>query len=334
MQIIETKTFKDLTTFHIGGNIKYFIEVSNNKEIGEAVSFAKKNNLKIFILGGGSDFLAGDGEFDGLVIKFVGKNITHPGDGVLKAEAGAWWDDVVEFAVENNLQGIECMSGIPGTVGASPIQNIGAYGQELDDVFESLNAFDIEKEQFVSFNKEDCKFGYRESIFKEKSHWQRYLITDITLKLEENGKPKAEYESLKGNIPDNPSLKDIRDAVLRVRNSKLEDPKILGNAGSFFKNPIIGSGEKERLEKDYPEIKIFPFEDKFKVSAAWLIEKAGWKGKIHKGAGVSSKHALVLVNADGRATASHVLELSDLIIKDIKEKFGVELEREVQLINI
>ena len=332
MKIIENKTFKDLTTFRIGGKIKYYAEAKNRKEVEEATRFAKSKNLPIIIIGGGSDFLASDKVFEGLAIKFIGSKVSIDGDKVT-AEAGMSWDKLVEYTVKNNLQGIECLSGIPGTVGASPIQNIGAYGQELADTFISLTAYNTAEAKSIIFNKNDCMFGYRESIFKEKSHWQKYIITDITLKLYKNGSPRANYESLRGSIGNNPTLADVRKAVLEVRSEKLENPNKVGNAGSFFKNPIISVDQKNRLEREYPDVKVFPFGDEFKVPAAWLIENTGWKGKAYRGAGVSSKHALILINADGRAKAEDILKLSEMIINDVYKKFGVKLEREVQLIN-
>jgi len=332
VKIFEDKKFKDITTFHIGGKIQYYAEVKNRKELEEAACFAKKVNLKIFIIGGGSDFLASDKKFEGLVIKYIGSNYSVK-ENLITAEAGMKWDDLVGISVENNLQGIECMSGIPGTVGASPVQNIGAYGQELADTFYKLTAFNIETSEFPEFSKEDCHFGYRESIFKEKSHWQKYLIVDVTLKLKVNGKTTANYESLKGVVGSDATLAEIRDAVLKVRSEKLENPKEHGNAGSFFKNPIISLEQKNKLERDLPEAKIFPFGGKYKVSAAWLIEKAGWKGKTYKGAGVSPKHALIIINSSGRATSKDIFDLSEKIINDVYKKFGIEMEREVQLIN-
>lgn len=326
--------FSDLTTFKLGGQIKKYVEIKNKGDIPEIISGAKKERLSIFIIGGGSDILVSDKEFEGLAIKYVGNTISFGGRGTVTAEAGVDWDKLVEESVENDLQGIECLSGIPGTVGGAPIQNIGAYGAELSDVFESLEAFDIDKEKFVTFSKEDCKFGYRESVFKQKDHWQKYLICNVTLKLVKNGKPKADYESLKKRITSSsPTLSEIRNAVLATRAEKLEDPKVVANAGSFFMNPIINSNEKIRLESVFPDIKIFPFGDKFKASAGWLIEKAGWKGKSFRTAGVSEKHALILINKDGKAKANDVFDLSEKIIEDVYKKFGLKLEREVQFIN-
>lgn len=332
LRIYDNKKFSDLTTFRIGGPIKYYAEVKNKDEVCEAVAFAKENKLKIFILGGGSDFLASDADFDGLVVKYIGSGFKMAGDSIT-AEAGMEWDKLVEEIVNKNLQGVECLSGIPGTVGAAPIQNIGAYGQELKDTFVNLTAYDIDKGKFVIFDKNDCKFGYRESIFKEKSHWQKYIITDITLKLKSNAKPGVIYESLRATINENSSLAEIRAAVLKVRSEKLEDPKVIGNAGSFFKNPVIDSDKKEHLEKDYPDLKVFPFNGKFKISAAWLIEEAGWKGKSLGMAAISPKHSLILINPGNNANASDILKLSEAVISDVEDKFGVKLEREVQLIN-
>ncbi|MCX6706499.1 MAG: UDP-N-acetylmuramate dehydrogenase, partial [Candidatus Woesebacteria bacterium] len=250
--------FKDLTTFKIGGPIKHFFEVKNDEEIIKAGKFAKENNLKIFILGGGSDILVSDKGFDGIVIKYIGDRLQVKGDRVT-AEAGVIWDELVKFSVDNNLQGLECMSGIPGTVGASPVQNIGAYGQEVKDTLFSLRAFEFDSGKFINFLNADCEFGYRESFFKKPENWQKYLITFVTFKLKE--------------YKDNDlSLQNIRDEILRVRNEKLEDPKEVGNAGSFFKNPVV---------------------ENHKLSAGSLIDKAGWKGKSFKGAAVSSKNALI-----------------------------------------
>jgi len=331
MQIIEGKSFKDLTTFRIGGVIKYLAEVKDRNELEEAVSYAKKNNLKIFTIGGGSDFLASDNNFEGLVIKYVGDTIQLT-DNVVTAEAGLSWDDLVKFTVEHELGGMESLSGIPGTVGGAPIQNIGAYGQEISDTFLKLTAYDIENEKFVTFEKDECEFAYRESIFKKKSHWQKYIITDVSFKLSKNAKPEKIYESLKSLVNENSTIKEIREAVLKTRNEKLENPNEFGNAGSFFKNPIITKEQKENLEKNYPDVKVFPFENQFKTSAAWLIENSGWKGKSFEGAAVSSKHALILINK-GSATAKDMLDLSEKIINDVNDKFGIKLEREVQLIN-
>lgn len=332
-----SKSFKELTTFGVGGKIDTYIEVESRGELPEAVKKIKEKNLPIFILGGGSDILVSDKDFKGAVIKYIGNNIEIDGE-LLVAEAGVEWDELVEKAVEENLQGIECLSGIPGTTGAAPIQNIGAYGQEIKDTFVSLTAYDMENDKFVEFKDKDCLFGYRESIFKKKEYWQKYIITDVTLKLKKGGKPSITYDSLirflgEKNIKD-PTLRDVRESVLTIRAGKFENPKEVGNAGSFFKNPTLTVEQLMKLKSTYPEI---PARDNgdgtFKGMAGWFIEQAGWKGKTFKGAGVSSKHALILINPKGQATAKDIFELSEKIIEDIDKKFGVKLEREVQVIN-
>lgn len=327
-------SFKNLTALKIGGSIKYYKEVHNKDEVVSAVKFAKENNLSIFILGDGTDILASDNDFDGLVIKYVGSSINFLDNGEVTGEAGANWDKLVSESVAKELQGIECLSGIPGTTGAAPIQNIGAYGQELKDTFVSLEAYDIEKEVFKTFSLDDCKFGYRESIFKTSSHWQKYIICSVTLKLNKNISGKVNYDSLKKQLTSpSPTLSEIRNAVLEIRSKKLEDPKKIPNAGSFFKNPIISPQEKSDLEKKFPDIKTFPFQDEFKIAAASLIEACGWKGKTYKGVGVSAKHALVIINPSANASAKEVVELSDKIEHDVMKKFGIKLTKEVQMIN-
>lgn len=330
--------FADLTTFRIGGTINKYFEAKNIGDVDGAVSYANKNKLPIFILGGGTDILVSDKDYIGVVVKYVADNyelkIINSEFAEITADAGMNWDKLVAITVENGLQGIESLSGIPGTCGAAPIQNIGAYGSELSETFISLNAYDITKQKLVEFSKEDCKFGYRESIFKQKDYWQKYIICSIKLKLKINNFGNASYESLAKYITSpTPTIKEIRTAVLKVRSEKLENPDVVGNAGSFFKNPIIDLNSKKKMEEKYPDIKIFKFGDKYKIPAGWLIEKTGWKGKSFKDAGVSNKHALILVNRTGMAKAEHIYDLSEKIINDVENKFGVKLEREVQLIN-
>ncbi len=337
LEPVTDKSFRDITTFRVGGDIGYYLELENKEEVSKYIPKAKKTTHKIFIIGDGSDILVSDTDFDDFVIKYIGKSISFSNYGHVVVEAGVNWDTLVDRSISKGLQGIECLSGIPGTCGAAPVQNIGAYGQELKDVFVSLEAYNIEDEKFVEFSKEDCKFGYRESIFKQKDYWQKYLITSVTLKLVKNGKPEVRYDSLKSYLAEkgikNPSLREVRDAVITIRSGKFEDPKKVGNAGSFFKNPIISAGQKETLVLKHADAKVFSFGDKFKVAAGWLIEKAGWKGKSYKSAGVSTMHALILLNKDGKAKAEDIYELSEQIIKDIGDKFDIKLEREVQLIN-
>ncbi|MDO8340438.1 MAG: UDP-N-acetylmuramate dehydrogenase [Candidatus Woesebacteria bacterium] len=331
-------TFKKLTTMKVGGKIKYYKEVKNKEELVKQVEFAKKNNLPIFVIGGGSDILVSDKNFNGLVIKYIGDS-SRIDDTKITAEAGLDWDKLVEESINNNLQGIEMLSGIPGTVGASPVQNIGAYGQELKDTFFELTAYDIRKNEFVVFKKDDCLFDYRESFFKKEINFQKYIITDVTFKLNKNVNPKITYKSLIKYFEENKitkiSLKDIRNAVLRVRELKIEDYKKVPNSGSFFKNPIINEKEAKLLEKKYPEIPLYKNSNgTYKCFAGWFIEKLGWKGKSIGKAKVSNKHALILTNPGGNANFDDVKALADAIVDDVNNKFKIKLEPEVQYINI
>ncbi|KKP34474.1 MAG: UDP-N-acetylenolpyruvoylglucosamine reductase [Candidatus Woesebacteria bacterium GW2011_GWE2_31_6] len=313
-------SFKDLTTMKVGGKIKYYKEVNNKEELVKQIKFAKKNSLPIFIIGGGSDILVSDNDFNGLVIKYVGDSIKVDGSKII-AEAGVIWDKLVETSVSKNLQGLECLSGIPGTVGASPIQNIGAYGQELKDILFKLTAYDIKNDKFIVFKKDDCRFGYRESIFKKKDNSQKFIITNVTLKLQ-----KYVDTDLK--------LQNIRNEILRVRSEKLENPDIIPNAGSFFKNPIVNLSKKNELVKMYKDIKFYSFENSFKIPAGYLIEKAGWKGKRLGNVKVSDKHALILTNPEGKGNFNDIKKLADEITNDVYNKFKIKLEPEVQYINI
>lgn len=310
--------FRDITTLKVGGSIKHFFEVKNKEDLISAVVFAKSNSLPIFTIGGGTDIAVSDDDYNGVVIKYIGNSISYTGNKVT-AEAGVSWDKLVEDTVNKNFQGIECLSGIPGSVGASPIQNIGAYGQELSDIFYNLTAYNIDKEKFVKFNKKNCKFGYRSSKFKNIKFWQKFIITDVTLELK---------------INKNNNLNSIRENILKIRKDKLEDPKLIPNAGSFFKNPIVDSIKKIELENKYSDIRIFEFGKKFKISAGWLIEKTGWKGKSLGPVKVSEKHALVITNPDGKGTFKDIKKLANTIISDVYKMFGIKLEPEVQYINI
>lgn len=336
----ENVPLQSLTTFRVGGRARYLAEVENEGQLIAAVNFAMRKRMGIFILGGGSDILISDEGFDGLVIRYKDKSIEFSADNnhfLVTAGAGGVWDTLVARCVKKGLQGIECMSGIPGTVGASPIQNIGAYGQELKDVFVELSAFDLQKKQMILFDKRKCEFSYRESVFKKKKTKAHYLITKVTLRLKKSLKPAVTYDSLRqyldGKGIKNPNLTQVRNAVIDIRGQKLEDPGVLGNAGSFFKNPIVERKFLKLLKQDYPEIPYYPVSDaKVKLLAGWLIEHAGWKGKRFKNAMVSKKNALVITNPKGRASASEVRQLAQSISKDVYKKFKVELETEVQFI--
>lgn len=323
-----------LTTFKIGGPAKYYTAIKTRKLLIETAVFAKENDLSIFVLGEGSDILIDDQGVNALVIQPINQTITHnQKDGLVTAGAGAHWDNLVQYAVKRNLQGIECLSGIPGSVGAAPVQNIGAYGQELSDSFAYLQAFDLKEKRFVTLSKEDCQFEYRESIFKKPQFKGRFIIWSITLKLNKDHPPTLTYQSLKEQFKGTPSLQLLRQIVLQTRLKKLDDPNLTPNAGSFFKNPIITKTALKKLLKMFPELPYLLFKNKVKLFSAWLIEQVGFKGKVFKNVAVSEKNALVLVNKNN-GTSKQLLELADLITKSVQKKFGVKLEPEVQYISI
>lgn len=327
-------SFSDITTLKVGGRIKHYFEVKSKEELVEKVNLATQEKLPIFVIGGGTDIAVTEKDFDGVVIKYIGNKISFVNN-IVTAESGAVWDKLVEESVNKNLAGIECLSGIPGTVGASPIQNIGAYGQELSETFVKLTAYDIENQKFVEFSKEECKFGYRESVFKQKEYWQKFVIIEVTFKLIKDGKVTANYESLKEYVKsENPTLQEIRSAVLKVRSIKLVNPLEIPNAGSFFKNPIVSEEKKDELLLKYPDLKYFAFGENFKIPAGWLIEKTGWKGKALGPVKVSDKHALIITNPEGKGTFDDVKNLADKIISDVKDEFDIVLEPEVQYINL
>lgn len=329
------------TTFKVGGAAEYYCEVDNEEALVKAVSFAKKQKLPIFILGGGSNVLLSDKGIKGLVIKFTGRGIRIVKESdssvILEVQAGEVWDDLVKYTVKKKLQGVECLSGIPGTVGAAPVQNIGAYGQEMKDVFRKLTAFDRKRDKVVVFFRDDCQFGYRDSIFKKNKHKGRYIIMSVFIVLNKGKKANITYNNLinylKRKKITNPSIADARTAVLVLRKLKLEDPNNRYNAGSFFKNPIVDTKTFKLLKVRNSNMPFFELKNgKYKLFAGWLIERAGWKGKKYGNASVSKKNALVIVNPEGKASSEEINQLSNKIIEDIKMKYGVELQPEVQVV--
>ena len=292
------------------------------------------NNL--LILGGGSNILFTK-DVDALVLRneITGIEVVEetPDFVILKAGSGVVWHDFVMHTVDNNLGGIENLSLIPGSVGASPMQNIGAYGVEIKDVFESLEAVNIETGEMRTFTAQDCKFGYRESVFKQELKNQ-FVITHVSYRLSKNPVLQTSYGAIKDELAaqgNEPSIKNISDAVISIRNSKLPNPKDLGNAGSFFKNPVVTTDFANNLATQYPDMPKYPQADgSMKLAAGWLVEQAGWKGKRVGDCGVHVKQALVLVNY-GAATGNEIYHLSSAVLQAVKDKFGVELEREVNI---
>jgi len=329
MEIRKNVILAPYTTFRIGGPARYFCEVGNVDDLKSALKFSKENNLRFFILGGGSNILISDKGFDGLVIKMSIKGLEFE-DNTLSVGAGEDWDEVVATAVKRGLGGIENLSLIPGTAGAAAYQNIGAYGAELKDVLESVEALDAGSGEIKTFSNRDCRFGYRGSVFKNDGH---LIILKINLKLSKNKKPNVNYPDLVKRFENNkPSVLDVRNTVMEIRRSKLPYPDEVGNAGSFFKNPIVTAGQYGKLAGTHPDLKGFKLKNgTVKLFAVQLIEKCGWKGKMLENVGVSEKHSLVLVNY-GNGTAKEVAILSEDIKKSIKDEFGVKLEPEVEMI--
>ncbi|MCD8742411.1 UDP-N-acetylmuramate dehydrogenase [Mucilaginibacter roseus] len=337
LQIQENTSLKHLNTFGIEAQARYFVEISHEDELTELFADAKWHSIPRLVLGGGSNMLMVS-NFDGLVIRVNIRGIEHrisQDEVMVEAGAGEVWNDLVNFCVDRGFAGMENLSLIPGSVGASPIQNIGAYGVEIKDVFESCRAFEIATGQIKTFTHADCKFGYRESIFKSELKGQ-YIITSVKYKLSSIPNLNLKYGAIEQELAargiNSPTIKDVSDVVAHIRVSKLPDPSTIGNAGSFFKNPVIDVDKFRLLIKIHPDVVNYPAGEGFiKLAAGWLIEQCGWRGKVVGNTGTWKNQALVLVN-HGRATGQEVYDLSSAIIDSVYAKFGVKLEREVNII--
>lgn len=339
MAIKKDFSLKNFNTFGIDIKAKYFFEASNQQSLLDILSLPEYVNEKKLFLGQGSNILFTK-DFDGLVIKVnllgIEKISETDQDILIKVGAGNIWHDFVLYCIEKSYGGLENLSLIPGTVGASPIQNIGAYGVELKDVFHSLEAIEIKTGNKKVFDKIDCKFGYRNSIFKNKLK-NKYIITSVTFKLNKNNTINTSYGDIQKKLAEKNknsySIKDVSEAVCEIRNSKLPNPKEIGNAGSFFKNPEIDIALFEKIKLKYHDISSYKLPDpnKVKIPAGWLIEKCGWKGKTFDNYGVHKNQALVLVNYGG-ADGKKIKKLSEKIKKSVLEFFEIELETEVNII--
>lgn len=326
------------TTFKIGGKADFFMVLKSLADLSEAISWARKNQQPILFLGGGSNVLISDSGFRGLVIKNEIKGIEKIKESQnfvwLKALGGEWWSALVNYAVSHNYYGAENLFLIPGTVGAAPIQNIGAYGIELKDILFELEAVNLKTGQIEKFKNIDCCFAYRDSIFKGKLK-NKYFIYSVTLKLSKQPNFKLDYGDIKNVLRDKnivkPQARDVIAAISAIRSEKLPSLATFPNAGSFFKNPEISQVDLKRLQKKFPDIKYFPTDKGVKIPAAWLIEQCGFKGKIFCKVGAYEKQALVLVNYGG-AKARDVIKLSDKIILAVYNCFGVKLSREINFI--
>ncbi len=334
--IFQHQELKPYNTFGISAKARYFSTFRSVEELSELLKNYPQE--KLLILGGGSNILFTQ-DFEGLVLKNEIDGfevIKEEGEDVyVKAGAGENWHQFVLKCIAQNLSGVENLSLIPGSVGASPMQNIGAYGVEIKDVFQELSAYHISTGEIHFFDNSACEFGYRESVFKRKFKDQ-YVILNVTYKLSKTPKNNTSYGAIESELKnkgiENPTIKDISDAVIAIRSSKLPDPKHIGNAGSFFKNPVIDQTALHRLQSLYPEIPNYPANNgKVKIAAGWLIEKAGWKGITIDHYGVHKDQALVLVNYGG-AKGKEIFDLSGKIIASIEQKFDITLEREVNIV--
>jgi UDP-N-acetylmuramate dehydrogenase len=344
MQLEENVPLAPLTTFRLGGPARFFVEAESTGDVQEAVAFAQSRELPLFVLGGGSNLVVSDSGWPGLVLKIAIGGIerqsgVHDGRVLIEAGAGESWDRFVSHAVMALCAGVECLSGIPGSVGGTPVQNVGAYGQEVSETIESVEVFDLKDYQVRELCREACGFAYRSSIFNTTERG-RFVILRVSYALTPGGEPHLEYADLKRHFEGretSPNLAETREAVRHIRASKgmliVEGDPDCRSAGSFFKNPVLSEEEHAELKSraaakglslpSYPAL-----ESKQKVSAAWLVEKSGFaRGYGFGNVGISSKHALAIVNRGG-ATASDVLALKDQIQQRVEEIWGVRLEPE------
>jgi UDP-N-acetylmuramate dehydrogenase len=337
MHIEEHKSLKDYNTFNIQATARYFSSIGSIEDL----KLALQSNIHpdIFILGGGSNMLLTK-NIEALVLHINLKGIKIISEDrnsvVLNVMAGENWHEFVQYCIKNDYGGVENLSLIPGNIGTAPIQNIGAYGVELKDVFLDCNTLSIADQSEKKFTKEECKFAYRNSIFKHQKKG-KYIITNVTFKLTKNNhRTIIEYGSIKQELENSnihhPSIKDISEVIIKIRESKLPNPNEIGNSGSFFKNPTINNIEFEEFYKNFPTAPFYKLSEfEYKIPAGWLIEKSGFKGQRDGDAGVHKNQALVLVN-HGNASGKEILELAEKIQTKVKQDFGILIEPEVNIV--
>lgn len=334
MLLLENHPLITLNTFGLAVSARFYAETETEGECRSVLQSELASRYPVVVLGGGSNvILAGD--LDALVIHPCMRGITlleEEGDSVIiEAMAGEVWHDFVRYCLESGWYGLENLSLIPGTVGAAPIQNIGAYGVEITDVFHSLTAMGIETGELREFSHEDCRFSYRDSIFKQEEARDRFLITRVRFRLSRKPSLYMEYGDIRNELAvegiADPTPLQLSDAIIAIRRRKLPDPAVLGNAGSFFKNPVISAGQYSVLKAQFPHLVAYPQEQGVKLAAGWLIDQAGWKGRAIGPVGTYERQALVLVNHGG-STGADVLTVARAIQSDVKTRFGVDLEME------
>lgn len=335
----ENFSLKPFNTFGVEAKAKYFVEVNTVEELIKTLKHAHIQPLPLLFLGGGSNILFTK-DFDGLAIqlnlKGISEEFLNENEVLVTAKAGENWHEFVMFCLNKNYGGLENLSLIPGNVGTSPMQNIGAYGTEIKDHFVNCKVLNLKTLEVENFDLEKCRFGYRDSIFKQEGKNQ-YVILEVSFKLTtQNHTTKTEYGAIKSELENlgiiNPTIQDVSKAVINIRQSKLPDPKKIGNAGSFFKNPTIPLAQFEVLKLKFDNIQGYPNGNFVKVPAGWLIEQCGWKGKQIGNVASHQLQSLVIINATGNASGKEIFDFSTLIIDSVKVKFGIELEREVNIL--
>ena len=344
MNIQENYSLKKHNTFGVEVSAKYFAEVKSLDHLTQILRNTSVQKFKLLFLGGGSNILFTQ-DFDGVVLqlnlKGISEKILNDNEVVVTANAGENWHEFVQFCLDKNYGGLENLSLIPGNVGTSPMQNIGAYGAEIKDTFVSCKVLNLETLVVEEFDHEKCQFGYRESIFKREGKG-KYVILDVTFKLtRKDHLIKTDYGAIQAELKNlgiehfnklTVTIQDVSKAVINIRQSKLPNPKVIGNAGSFFKNPSISMEQFLGVEKRYPEMPNYPSGELVKVPAGWLIEQCGWKGKQIGNVASHELQSLVIINKTGLASGKEIFDFSTMIIESVKEKFGIELEREVNII--
>ena len=326
-------SLKNYNSFRVNYKANFFLKIENNKSLIDFLSDKKFKNEKKLILGGGSNILFTK-DFEGVILYscIKGIHILEENNNHIKVKVGSGenWDDFVKFCVTKNWYGIENLSLIPGSVGAAPIQNIGAYGVEIKDYIYDVNGIDLKNNIKKTYSNKSCNFEYRDSIFKRELK-NNFFVTEVTFVLMKNKKFTLDYSELKNINSQGLTIQNIRDKIIEIRNSKLPDPKLLANAGSFFKNPIINIKIATKIKEKYNDFKCYQInESMVKISAAWLIEKSGWKGHKEKNIGVYNKHALVLVNYSSE-NGKDIKMLSNKIKESVLKKFNIILEKEVNI---
>lgn len=335
MQIHKNHSLSAYNTFGVDAKADFFVTVQDVSELKSILSDPLYMDVPKLFLGGGSNILFCS-DFKGLIVHLDMKGFVDLGHGLIKVQAGENWHEFVRWSLSKGYNGIENLSLIPGSVGAAPMQNIGAYGVELKDVFVELEAYHISTGEIHVFDREACCFGYRESVFKNIYKGQ-YVILSVTIKLLTNGNVNTAYgiisEVLNKSGISTPTPQEVSEAVISIRKSKLPDPKEMGNSGSFFKNPILSEAQFNLIKKNYHDVPSYPLSDgQVKMPAAWLIEEIGWKGKRFSNYGVHEKQALVLVNYGG-AKGSDIYNLALEIQSSVQKKFGIHLQMEVNIID-